>query len=60
MNPGEVPPELAFLTYIEQTIIALVCAIISFYKIKEAQYKYSGLVINLYKNLDDFAEELPR
>lgn len=51
MDPGDVPEELQNLSYIEQMLIARVHPVMSLYRIKGAQYAYSGNVINFQQNI---------
>lgn len=59
MDPGDVPPELQDLTYIEQMMIAQCHPVISFYKIRGAQHAYSGNVITFYQNVNEYITKLP-
>lgn len=59
MDPGPVPPELSGLTHIEQILIAQVHPIISMYRIRGAQYVYSGQVIHFYQNINEYIRVLP-
>jgi hypothetical protein len=59
MHPGDIPPELADLTYIEQMLIAQIHPVVSFYKINNAQYSYHGNVINFRQDIREYARVLP-
>lgn len=59
IDPGPVPPELQDLTYIEQLLIARVHSIVSIFRIKGAQYGYSGNVINFRQNISEYIKRLP-
>ncbi|XP_023241576.1 uncharacterized protein LOC111639860 [Centruroides sculpturatus] len=58
MNPGEVPPRLQGLTYIEQMLIAQIHPRITIYRIRGAQYSYNDNVINFHQSIDSFITEL--
>lgn len=45
MDPGEQPPELKDLTYIEEQLIARISPMLSVFKLKGHQYGYSGNII---------------
>ena len=59
MDPGEIPEELQNLTDIEQLLIAQVHPIISLWKIRGAQYAYSGNVINFRQDVNEYITKLP-
>ncbi|KAE8739488.1 hypothetical protein FOCC_FOCC015019 [Frankliniella occidentalis] len=59
MDPGEVPPELQGLTYIEQQLIARVHPVVSVYKVRGGQYGYSGNIINFPQDVQQLASALP-
>ncbi|XP_012146256.2 uncharacterized protein LOC105663231 [Megachile rotundata] len=59
MDPGEVPQELVGLTYIEQMLIARIHPVVSLYKIRGAQYAYTGNVINFRQDISRLAKDLP-
>jgi hypothetical protein len=58
MDPGDVPEELATLSMIEQLLIARIHPVVSVYRVKGQQYKYSGNIINFPKNVTKFAKTL--
>lgn len=59
IDPGPVPLELKDLSYIKQLLIAQVHPIVSIFKIKSAQYAYSGNVINFRQNISEYIRRLP-
>ncbi|KAI3930658.1 hypothetical protein MKX01_037104, partial [Papaver californicum] len=50
MDPAEVPIELSRLTNLESLLIARVHPMISVYRVKGQQYKYSGNIINFLQD----------
>ena len=59
MDPGEIPPELDCLNYIEQMFIARVHAVVSLYRIKGAQVGYRGNVVNFVQDISQYTSKLP-
>lgn len=59
MQPGDIPPKLAVLTFVEQVAIAQVRPMVSFYKLKFGQLGYSSQVINFLQNVNLLASSLP-
>lgn len=59
MDPGEIPEPLKNLTYIEQMLIAQVHPVMSIFRIRGAQYWYSGNIINFRQNIEDYITKLP-
>ncbi|XP_055344659.1 uncharacterized protein LOC129592610 [Paramacrobiotus metropolitanus] len=60
MDPGEIPPALKCLSFIEQQLIAKVHPVVSVYKIgKGQQLGYTGNVINFLQDVKGFAKKLP-
>lgn len=59
MDPGEVPPELQGLTYIEEMLIAQIHPVISIYRLKGGQFGHSGNVINFRQNIQQYITKLP-
>lgn len=59
MDPGNVPPELDGLSYIEEQLIAKIHPIISVYKIQGHQYGYKGNVVNFPQKVNELAKKLP-
>ncbi|KAE8740614.1 hypothetical protein FOCC_FOCC013872 [Frankliniella occidentalis] len=58
LDPKEVPPELQNLSFIEQQLIARIHPVVSLYKVKNVQYKYTGQVINFPQNVQEVATDL--
>ncbi|KAL2481044.1 Uncharacterized protein Adt_34010 [Abeliophyllum distichum] len=59
MDPGVVPIELSRLTNLEQILIVRVHPMMSVYRVKGQQYKYSGNVINFAQDVNSIATVLP-
>ncbi|KAL2491551.1 Uncharacterized protein Adt_27179 [Abeliophyllum distichum] len=59
MDPGVVPIELSRLTNLEQILIARAHPMMSVYRVKGQQYKYSGNVINFAQDVNSIADVLP-
>ena len=59
MQRGEIPAELAVLTFVEQVAIARVHPMVSVYKLKFGQLGYSGQVISFPQNVNSLATSLP-
>ncbi|KAE8751243.1 hypothetical protein FOCC_FOCC002071 [Frankliniella occidentalis] len=59
MDPMSVPVELQNLTFIEKQLIARIHTVMSLYKFKKCQYKYSGQVINFSQDVQSVATKLP-
>ncbi|KAK3923346.1 ATP-dependent DNA helicase [Frankliniella fusca] len=59
LDPKDVPPELEDLTFVEQQLIARVHPIVSLYKVKNVQYKYTGQIINFPQNVQELCTVLP-
>ncbi|XP_034245752.1 uncharacterized protein LOC117647887 [Thrips palmi] len=59
MDPMIVPECLKSLSYVEKQLIARVHPVVSLYKIKDCQYKYSGNVINFPQKVQCIADALP-
>ncbi|KAK3911829.1 ATP-dependent DNA helicase [Frankliniella fusca] len=59
MDPGTVPECLQNLSYVEKQLISRIHPVVSLYKIKDCQYKYSGNVINFPQNVQLIADKLP-
>ncbi|KAK3917798.1 ATP-dependent DNA helicase [Frankliniella fusca] len=59
MDPGVVPEELCNLTYIEKQLIARIHPVISLYRVKGNQMKYSGNIINFTQDVQEVADVLP-
>ncbi|XP_055329698.1 uncharacterized protein LOC129582250 [Paramacrobiotus metropolitanus] len=60
MDPGDVPPELMYLTPLEEQLIARVHPVLSVYKVgRGQQLAYSGNVINFRQDVTSFAKSLP-
>ena len=59
MDPGEVPPELGRLSFVEQTAIARVHSVVSVYKLRYGQLGYTGQVINFPQEVNALARVLP-
>ncbi|KAL5716090.1 hypothetical protein ACHQM5_017825 [Ranunculus cassubicifolius] len=59
MDPGQVPIGLSRLTNLESLLIARVHPMMSVYRVKGQQYKYSGNVINFAQDVNMIAPTLP-
>ena len=59
MDPVPVPDQLQNLTFIEEQLIARIHPVISVYRIKGGQFKYSGQVINFPQDVFDLVDSLP-
>ncbi|KAL5702521.1 hypothetical protein ACHQM5_027733 [Ranunculus cassubicifolius] len=59
MDPGCVPLELSRLSDLEKMLIARVHPMMSVYRVRGQQYKYSGNVINFAQDVNEIAEKLP-
>ncbi|KAK3922133.1 ER membrane protein complex subunit 10 [Frankliniella fusca] len=59
MDPGEVPPELEDLSFIEEQLISLIYPVLSVFKLKGLQFGFSGNVINFSQDVSGFARKLP-
>ncbi|KAL5727616.1 hypothetical protein ACHQM5_000795 [Ranunculus cassubicifolius] len=59
MNPGKVPIELSRLSNLESILIARIHPMMSVYRVKGQQYKYSGNVINFAQDVNMVANVLP-
>jgi len=60
MYPGKVPPALKCINELEELLIALVCPVMKVYRKTKRYNAYTGNVINLPQQTEDFAAELPR
>jgi len=60
MDPGEVPPALQGLPYVEEQLIARVHPLISIFKLKgNAQFGYRGNIVNFPQDVNENASQLP-
>jgi hypothetical protein len=59
MDPGTVPPCLQDMTQIEELLIARACPIMTVYHKHGGQLGYSGHVLNLPQNIQQFINKLP-
>ena len=59
MDPGSVPPCLKDMTQIEELLIARACPIMTVYHKHGGQLGYSGHVLNLPQNIQQFINKLP-
>ncbi|KAF6161254.1 hypothetical protein GIB67_009141 [Kingdonia uniflora] len=59
MDPGSVPIELSRLTNLEQILIAPIHPMMSLYRFKGQQYKYSENVTNFEQDVNAIATSLP-
>ena len=59
MDPGSVPPCLQNMTQIEELLIARACPIMTVYHKHGGQLGYSGHVLNLAQNIQQFINKLP-
>ncbi|KAF5194757.1 hypothetical protein FRX31_015656, partial [Thalictrum thalictroides] len=59
MDPGIVPIELSRLSNLEQILVARIHPVMSVYRVKGQQYKYSGNVINFEQDVNLIATILP-
>ena len=59
MDPGAVPQCLENLTQIEEMLIARACPIMTVYRKHGGQRGYSGHVLNLPQNIQEFLDKLP-
>ncbi|KAJ1524613.1 hypothetical protein ONE63_011097 [Megalurothrips usitatus] len=59
MDPGEQPPELKGLTFIEEQLIARISPVLSVFKLKGHQFGYTGNVINFSQDIKQLAKKLP-
>ena len=59
MDPGSVPPCLQNLTQIEELLIARACPFMTVYHKHGGQLGYSGHVLNLPQNIQQFINKLP-
>ncbi|KAK3931635.1 ATP-dependent DNA helicase [Frankliniella fusca] len=59
MDPLQVPEELKCLTFIENQLISRIHPVISLYRVKKLQYKYTGQVINFTQDVQNVADSLP-
>ena len=59
MDPGSVPPCLQNMTQIEELLIAQACPIMTLYHKHGGQLGYSGHVLNLPQNIQQFINKLP-
>ena len=55
MDPGDVPPQLQDLTYIEQMLIAQIHPIVTLFRVQGNQWKYHGNVISFRQNIERYA-----
>lgn len=60
MDPGDLPVELQNLSFIEQLLIARIHPIVSLYKLRRGQFKYTGQVINFPQNVQEVYTSLPQ
>ncbi|KAK3932375.1 ATP-dependent DNA helicase [Frankliniella fusca] len=59
LDPLEVPEELDGLTFVEQQLIARIHPVVSLYKVKNVQYKYTGQIINFPQHVQELCDVLP-
>lgn len=59
MQPGDIPPEMSILTFVEQAAISRVQAMVFVYKLKFGQMGYSGQVISFPQDVNSLANSLP-
>ena len=59
MDPGSLPPCLEHLTQVEEMLIARACPIMTVYHKHGGQRGYSGHVLNLPQNTQQFLNQLP-
>jgi hypothetical protein len=59
MHPGRVPPCLEGLTQIEEMLIARACPVMTIYRKHGGQRGYTGHVLNLSQNVQQFLDKLP-
>ncbi|KAF5176525.1 hypothetical protein FRX31_033888 [Thalictrum thalictroides] len=59
MDPGIVPIELSRLSNLEQILVARIHPVMSVYRVKGQQHKYSGNVINFEQDVNLIATILP-
>ena len=59
MDPGTVPPCLQDMTQIEELLIARACPIMTIYHKHGGQLGYTGHVLNLPQNVQQFIDKLP-
>jgi hypothetical protein len=59
MDPGEMPSHLQPLSIAEELLIARVHVLMSLWRVKGVQYKYSGHIINFFQNTSKIISKLP-
>ena len=60
MDPSPVPPELRWLTHVEEILISTAMPMMSLYRLPLGQHGYSGHVVNLPQKVSAFMTRLPR